>query len=62
MYAFELKTADKVVYRRENSSVQAKVGHDELANIPSRLAGPEPDYQTGSSSDKYGYFYIHREE
>jgi hypothetical protein len=33
MYSLELKTADKVVYRRENSSVQAKIGHDELAKI-----------------------------
>jgi len=28
---------DKVVYRRENSSLQAKVGHDELAEIRSQL-------------------------
>jgi hypothetical protein len=25
MYSFDLKSVDKVVYRRENSSVQAKV-------------------------------------
>jgi len=42
MYVFALKTVDKVVYRRENSSVQAKVGHDELANIRSRPIGPVP--------------------
>jgi hypothetical protein len=51
---------EKVVYRRENSSAQAKVGHDELAKIRSRIAGltslcgpagPEPDCQTSSSSD-----------
>jgi hypothetical protein len=42
MYSFALKTVDKVVYRRENSSVQAKVGHDELANIQSRPIGPVP--------------------
>jgi hypothetical protein len=33
MYSLDLKTVDKVVYRRENSSVQAKVVHDELAKI-----------------------------
>ncbi len=39
MYSIELKTVDKVVYRRENSWVQAKVDHDELAKIRSRPAG-----------------------
>jgi len=29
MYSLDLKTVDKVVYHRENSSVQAKVGHDD---------------------------------
>jgi hypothetical protein len=29
MHSLELKTVDKVVYQRENSSVQAKVGHGE---------------------------------
>jgi len=33
MYSFALKTVDKIVYRRQNSSVQVKVGHDELAKI-----------------------------
>jgi hypothetical protein len=33
---------DKVVYRRENSSIQAKVVHDELANTRSRPARPVP--------------------
>ncbi len=33
MYSFELKTVDKIVYRRENSSVQVKVGHDKLEKI-----------------------------
>ncbi len=45
MYSLDLKPADKVVYRRENSSVQAKVGHDELANIRSRPAGLVPALQ-----------------
>jgi hypothetical protein len=36
MYSLDLKTVDKVVYRRENSSVQAKVVHEELAKIQSR--------------------------
>jgi len=47
MYSLDLKTVDKVDYRRENSSVKAKVGHDELAKIRSRQvksgpAGPVP--------------------
>jgi hypothetical protein len=42
MYSLDLKTMDETVYRRENSSVQAKVGHDELGEIRSRLAGPVP--------------------
>jgi len=47
MYLLDFKTVDRVVYRRENSSVQAKVDHDELAKIWSRpvrsgLAGPIP--------------------
>jgi hypothetical protein len=29
MHSLDLKTVDKVVYQRENSSVQAKVGHGE---------------------------------
>jgi hypothetical protein len=33
IYLLDLKTVDKVVYRRENSSVQAKIGHDELTKI-----------------------------
>ncbi len=39
MYSLDLKTVDKVVYRRKNSSAQAKAGHDELAKILSRSAG-----------------------
>ncbi len=39
MYSLDLKTVDKVVYRRENSSVQAKVGHNELAKIRFHPAG-----------------------
>jgi hypothetical protein len=35
MYLLDLKAVDKVAYRREISSVQAKVGHDELAKIQS---------------------------
>jgi hypothetical protein len=42
MYSIDLKTMDKVVYRRENSSVQVKVGHDVLAKIRSRPAGRVP--------------------
>ncbi len=42
MYSLDLKTVDKVVYRRENSSVQVKVAHDELAEIRSRPAEPVP--------------------
>jgi hypothetical protein len=42
MYSLDLKTVDKLVYRRENSSVQAKVGYDELAKIRSHPAGPVP--------------------
>jgi hypothetical protein len=30
MYSLGLKTVDKVVYRRENSSLQAKPDHDKL--------------------------------
>ncbi len=30
---------DQVIYRREHSSVQAKVGHEELTKIRSRPAG-----------------------
>jgi hypothetical protein len=33
-YSLDLKTVDKVVYRRENSSVQAKVGHAENPTGP----------------------------
>jgi hypothetical protein len=33
MYPLDLKTVDKLIYRRENSSVQPRVGHDELAEI-----------------------------
>ncbi len=40
MYSLDLKTVDKVVYRRENSSVQPRVGYDELAKIRSHPAGP----------------------
>ncbi len=29
MYSLDLKTVDKVVCHKENSSVQAKVGHDD---------------------------------
>ncbi len=36
MYSLDLKRVDKVVYRRENSSIQAKVSYDELAKIQSR--------------------------
>ncbi len=43
MHSLEMITMDKVVYRRENSSVQDKLGYDELAKIWSR--------PTGSSSD-----------
>jgi len=39
MYSLDLKTVDKVVYQRENSSVQVKVVHDELAEIQSLPAG-----------------------
>jgi hypothetical protein len=39
MYSLDLKTVDKVVYRRENSSVQAKVDHDEPAKIRPRRTG-----------------------
>jgi len=35
MYSLDFKTVDEVVYLRENFSVQAKVGHDELAKIQS---------------------------
>jgi hypothetical protein len=48
MYSLDFKIADKVVYRRENSSIQAKVAHDELTKIrfyPAGLAslsGPAP--------------------
>jgi hypothetical protein len=40
MYSLDLKTVDKIVYRKENCSVQVKVGRDELAKIlslPARL-------------------------
>jgi hypothetical protein len=37
MFSLDLKTMDRVVYRRENSSVQVKVGHDELAKIRFQL-------------------------
>jgi hypothetical protein len=40
MYSLDLKTMDKIVYRREKSFVQAKLGHDELVKIRSRPAGP----------------------
>ncbi len=40
MHSLDLDTVDKAVYRRENSSVQAKVSHDEPAKIRSRPAGP----------------------
>jgi hypothetical protein len=40
MYSLDLETVDKAVYRRENSSVQAKVSHDEPAKIRSCPAGP----------------------
>jgi len=33
---------DKVVYRRENSLVQEKVGHDELAKIRSGFRSESP--------------------
>jgi hypothetical protein len=33
MYSLDLKTVNKVVYRRENSSVQPRVGYDEVAKI-----------------------------
>jgi hypothetical protein len=39
MYSLDLKTVDKLVYRTENSSIQAKVSHGELAKIRSRPAG-----------------------
>jgi hypothetical protein len=39
MYSLDLKAVDKVVYGRENSSVQAKVSHDELAKTRSRPPG-----------------------
>jgi hypothetical protein len=39
MYSFDLKTVDKVVYRRENSSVEAKISHDELPKIRAHPAG-----------------------
>jgi hypothetical protein len=42
MYSLDLKTVDKVVYRRENSSLQAKVGYDELMKIRSCLVRPIP--------------------
>jgi hypothetical protein len=42
MYSFALKIVDKVVYWRENSSVQARAGHEELANIRSRPIEPVP--------------------
>jgi hypothetical protein len=36
---------DKVVYRRENSSVQAKLGYGELAKIRSRPIGSSSDLE-----------------
>ncbi len=42
MYSLDLKTVNKVVYRREDSSIQATVGHDELTKIWSRPAEPVP--------------------
>ncbi len=42
MYSLDLKTMDKVVCQIENSSVQAKVGYDELAKIRSRPTGTVP--------------------
>jgi hypothetical protein len=42
MYSLDFKTVDQVVYRRDNSSVEATFGHDELAKIRSRPAGPFP--------------------
>jgi len=38
MYLLDLKTVDKVVCRRENSSVQPKFGHEELGKILPCLA------------------------
>ncbi len=35
MHSLDLKTVNKVVYRRENSSVQEKAGHDEMVKIRS---------------------------
>ncbi len=42
MYSFDLKTVNKVVYRRENSSVQAKFHHDELEKIRSGSSSAVP--------------------
>jgi hypothetical protein len=42
MFSLDFKTVDKAFYRRENSSVQAKVGHDKLAKIRSGPAGRVP--------------------
>ncbi len=39
MYSLDLKTVDKIVYRRENSSIQSKFGHEDLVKIRSRPAG-----------------------
>ncbi len=37
MYSLDLKTVDKVVYRREHCSVQVTLGHDDLAKIRFQL-------------------------
>jgi len=42
MYALDMKTVGKIVYRREHSSVQAKVGHDENPVPSSRISKPVP--------------------
>jgi hypothetical protein len=43
MYSLDLKTVDEFVYRKENSSVQAKLGHDELTKIRFRSTSAEDD-------------------
>jgi hypothetical protein len=56
MYTLELKTVDKVVYRRENSSVQAKIGHDDLAKIRFDPVRSEPVPALSQSSVQFLLF------
>jgi hypothetical protein len=55
MYSLDLKTVGKVVYRRKNSSVQAKVGHEELTKTLFYLTGLTPLSGFSSVENSLGF-------